>query len=693
MGRETLVEAAPLLTGTLRNRRQEVKTNLIEFVLSLDEVDENSSVSELSEIANSELGVELDEASIVGALDNLVDKGDIEYISGDKFRIIDRPEIETFSELIEPVWKEFSDELKEKDKDVDVGFIDDEIEEAFKNFLYKFFQIVLESSEEMSEFEIDSLETIDFESVIDEIIQEYNVDRDELFKNTLKEYIQNPGECLTEFTEKAYTGIINYNIIRRGEETIEFELEADNKQIFLDTNVLVALLCETDNFHPIITSALRRARHLDYDIYYLPKTASELESLIGGSRHELEEFRESGRNKDVVDSQFVKDYLRRDLSYEEYIDLIFNNWRERLESKGVVEYSKEFKINKELYEIAEETIKKIERVKEQYNSEIKPPHKIDHDAKLLTLVAQTKEEAENPNLGPFVVSFDATVTTVGNLRETGSGKEVSLHPRSLLEYILAFSPVEIEEDSRGDVAVALLKSATNFEETLDIDEYAKLLRPRIGLDEGQEELLARILTESDRYTDLEEALEENRGDEADEIAIEILSDDTFLRELSEEWALKEEMREAARTVEKKEEEVSKFRRKYKNEREMRETFQSLLQNSGDSNVFIDNRVESKANSTSESTSKATAEAQAKSVEKFSKEVDNFIDTLEIRLENGIEMSEIPSPPEDTTDVDETREWLQRVTAGIASGGIVKGGEALLPWAQELLDKAIELGGA
>lgn len=692
MNDDEIVEAAPLLTGTLRDRRQDVKTNLIEFIISLDDICTEISIDELIETADSQVSIELDRASVTSALDELEEQGIVEHTSGENYQIIEQPEVETFDTLIEPVWEEFSELLLEKNKDVDVEFIDDEIQDAFKSFLYEFFEHIFESSEEMSEYEIDTLETTNFEELIDKKTAEYDVDRAGIFKSTIKEYINNPGEKFTKFTERAYTGIINYNILRRGEETVKFELDGDNKKLFLDTNVLVAVLCKTDNFHPLITSALDRAKELDYELYYLPQTADELETFIDGSRYELDEFRSSGGNSGVVDSQFVRDYLQRDKSYEVYVDTIFNHWRDELESRGIVEYNEDFEVDVDLYEMAEDTIKKIERVKDQQGSSIKAPHKIDHDAKLLSLVAETKENADNPNIGPFVTSFDRTVTTVGNLRDTNSGKRISLHPRGLLEYILAFSPVEIDQEGRSDVAIALLRSATKFDETIDIDEYAKLIRPRLGLEEGQEELLARVIEESDKYTELEEALAQNRGDEADEIAIDILSDDSFLRELSDEWSLREKMREAAQTVEEREKEANKYKRKFENERELRESFQQFVQHNDGNDIFIQNSSVSSAAATSESTSQASAEAQAESIQEFSEEVDNFIDTLGLRLETSIEDSELPSPPEDTSDVNKTREWLNQVTAAIASDTAVKGGEVLLPWAQELIDMTMELGG-
>lgn len=689
---EELVEAAPLLTGTLRNRRQEVKMNLIKFIISLDDFDSEISINELVEIGNSRVGLELDKPSVTSGLEELENEGVVKHTSGEKYRIVDRPEIDTFNGLIDPVWEEFSNILSERDPDLDVEFIHDNMEEAFKRFLYEFFKAIFDSSEEMAEYEIDTLETINTERMIKEKISEYNVDKSDLFKSTLEEYINNPGKELRDFTEKAYTGIINYNLLRREEETIKFEIQGENKKLFLDTNILVAILCQTDKFHPLISSTLERAKELDYDLYYIPHTAKELQSFIDGSKYELQEFRGSGGNRDVVDSQFVKDFLRRDVSYSGYVDTVLNNWREELESRGVVEYNEEFEVDIDLYEMAEETIKKIERVKEQKGSSIKAAHKIDHDAKLISLVTGAKEEAENPNVGPFVVSFDRTVTTVGNLKETGSGNEVSLHPRNLLNYILAFSPVEIDEGGRGDVAVALLRSASNFDDTIEVDQYSKLIRPRLGLDEGQEELLARVLEESDKYEDLEKALADNRGDEADEIAIDILSDDSFLRELSDEWSLKERMRQAANTVEEREEEVDKYKRKYENEKELRESLQKLIQQNDGQNVIIQSSPEATAKAASESTSNASAEATAQSIQKFSEEVDNFIDTLELRTKTTIEQSELPTPPEDTSDIERTREWLENVTAGIASGAAVKGGDALLPWAQDLLDVAIEMGG-
>ena len=556
--------------------------------------------------------------------------------------------------------------------DIDIQFINKNMQPAFRDFLYEFFSTIHQSSEEAPDFEVQTIESIDYSEIIENIVREHNLNQAKSFREALRNYLEDPTDLLLDFTDKVYTGIINYHLISK-EREIDFEsLPSSDNRLFLDTNILVALLCRTHNSHPVISQACRRARDLGYELYYLPSTAEEMQELINGSKFELSEFRESGGNRDVIESPFVNDYIRQHVKYRDYRSDILNGWRDSLELRGITEFGEELPSSEAAEEIIHQQIERVEGVKGHEGADIKSNSKIQHDANLLAIVGTLRDELDSETItGPFAISYDKTVTAVGNMRDSDSEFGIALHPRSLLDYLLAFSPVEFDQEDRDEVAFSILKSCISFDDPpLTVEEYAKLIRPRTNLEEGDEELLARIFLESPLVDQLEAALERGRGEEADETALDILDDESYLQQLSDEWGLREKMQQAAQTAQEREEEAEEYQQKYQQEREKREMLERIVENTPTINIDVS----------------AEANASAEAIQEFEIELNQFVEVLNKRLDGGIEASEISDPPSDSSNLLDVRDWLNSVAANLASDAATGGASALLPWVQELLSE-------
>ena len=170
--------------------------------------------------------------------------------------------------------------------------------------------------------------------------EKYSLRNSQVFADVFKEYInERHGSAFRKFSESVYSGAINFNLIAR-EDYVNFdEVPADNKTLFFDVNVLVALLCETDDNHDAVKSMIERSRELGYSLHYLPESASELREFIRMSIKEATGFKKSGGNADVIESQFVKDWLSRELSWQNYKAEVLNNWKENVELMGFSEFS------------------------------------------------------------------------------------------------------------------------------------------------------------------------------------------------------------------------------------------------------------------------------------------------------------------------------------------------------------------
>ena len=200
------------------------------------------TVDDVSEFVEEEFGLLLDNASIVDSLDFFEDEGYLSHKNQDLYEISKRPEIETFDTYIQPLCDEFDDHLRVVNPDIDIQFINKNMQPAFRDFLYEFFSTIHQSSEEAPDFEVQTIESIDCSEIIENIVREHNLNQAKSFREALRNYLEDPTDLLLDFTDKVYTGIINYHLISK-EREIDFEsLPSSDNRLFLDTNILVALL-------------------------------------------------------------------------------------------------------------------------------------------------------------------------------------------------------------------------------------------------------------------------------------------------------------------------------------------------------------------------------------------------------------------------------------------------------------------
>lgn len=676
MDYDSLLNASPLLTGKLLDRRQVAKREVIKFVLATESLPSPFSVGQLSDIVSSELGVNLDDSVIVDSLDYYSDEGYVNHISEREYEIAKRPDIDTFNELIEPVWEEFAEVLRSHDTDVDVRYINRQMEPAFLDFLNRFFAALAEASQELSEFQTDSFFDKNFNYLIDNVIDEHSLREPDIFKESLIDYLQDPGEEFLNFTGAIYTGIINLDLLsREGEEIVDLgDIDSENNILFLDTNILISLLCESDDTHPLIAIACERSKALGYELYYSPETAEEMDILIGGTLRELSGLKREGDNSELTESQFAEDYLNRDdITRSEYFSRL-REWADILQLEhNVTEFEEDVERDDEIESFATRTLKEL--------SPREPIRKIRHDAAIIAYSASLRDDDELNN-GPFTLTRHGEVAKVNNIgRGEFWDEPVALHPRSWLNYLIAFTPAEISDEDRQDIAFALLRGAASSDDHLSIREYARLLVPKTGLEDGDEELLAEYLIEHPLSEELEKALEERRGDKAEDIVRESLDDRQFIEEFREERKMQQKLKNASSAVEERDSRIEELERKLQNQEEFNNYLRSLVDQNGDTVV----NVTAEANSNSEASAEARARAEVV------QEVDLFINLVESSLSEGIEESELPDPPEDTSNLEEVQSWLEYLNTAIAtSDNVAAGVQVLQPKAQQLLEQVSSL---
>lgn len=102
-----------------------------------------------------------------------------------------------------------------------------------------------------------------------------------------------------------------------------------------------------------------------------------------------------------------------------------------------------------------------------------------------------------------------------------------------------------------------------------------------------------------------------------------------------------------------------------------------------SETNVNQNVDATSQSGSEATSTAVSSAQSK--QELVNNVNEFIEMLDMNLEGGIENSDVPSPPEDPSNLEKTKQWLNNFVDYVNTGSqVAQGTKLLAPTAKELI---------
>lgn len=619
MESERVLRAAPLLEGEFRERRKEIRINLLRLTLGEFEKEEVVSTTEVTRKCAALHNVEFNQYN-VGDLLNEVDDSEIEAIDKDTFRINDPPKFEGLEEKIGRLWDGFSEVLsKYRKEDIDPYYAS-QVRPGFISFFERFIKDIADSVSEIQEQQRDTIHTHDgrTERIIEEIAESNNITDKTIFKGAIQEYLSDPDEDLLHFINSCYSTAVNVELLSREEEVVELsDIPARNRVLLLDTNIIVALLADSDKQHHLAHQVCKRSRSddLDFSLYYTEKTRDELNGLIDSSENEMDGVFEGDYEIDTVNNQFVKDFSNKpEQSWESYLSEI-RDW----ESIIAEEYNIElFDKQKSPNEVVENTAR--EMFLEHYSFDVDRHRlsRIEHDSNILGLAA-VERKFSSWDFGPFVLSFHNVLTQIGrgmteyeSTESIVGGKPLALQPRSWINYILAFSSANLESDDKLDIANSVIQIASDFERQITMDEFVHVLAPKVDLGLEDEDSLKRFLVNHPTLSDdIEEAVREDRGHEAEQLARNIVTDTEYIETIQEERQFQDRIQNARKRIEELEDEIEELEK----------------QTEEGSDEFTSNYVELRR---------------------------QFLDLpKEIIIDYGFSI-----PPEDGRSVEEIKEWLE-----------------------------------
>lgn len=674
MDKESIAQAVPLVERKLANQREKNKISIVESILASGDVPSSITPEWVSKKVVQEYNIDLDEGNTKinanSILESLDTQGVVDQNEDGTYALSSEPDVGSFNELIDPLWNEFRTQVESSNQDIDLHYINSSFEEAFYGFFENYLGFLCDSSVELSEYEVDQFSSSDVESMIEDTIEAYPLHDEGIFKDELLTYLDAQSEQFLDVINKFYMTAVNIDLLSRETQLNFEEIPGSGKKLLLDTNVLVALLCDTDNSNPLAASVCRRSREIGFDLVYTEDTRNELNRLIHGSKREMSGFRDGDKEFKAIRSQFVHDYFQRDdISWEEYVSEI-TDWERLVELNwGITKLDEEVDTDSGTYEFAYDTFKQLDKTQEDKIRESRE-NKLNHDANIISITVRLREKTStNVDLGPYVLTLHNKLSTVGSIgKENYWDDQIVLQLRTWLNYLATFTPSDIAEIDSKEVAIAIFESSRSDETNIDsIQEYSRLIAPKAGLDSREEDILADYFVNHPLSREMEKALENNRGDQAEELAKQMLEDEDRLERFAEIESQDEKLEELRDSL-------SDLRERWETEKEKREQLEDILQKQ--------NKLEINISAT------ATADASVQTeIESLNDEINEFIELLDTRLPSGYEESDLPEPPGSDASVEETEEWLSELKISIASSSAVS---ALEPYAGELLETASSL---
>lgn len=562
---EQLSEIEDLTGKTMSERRERLKKEIIKTNIS--GISDEFTKIDIQGVCENETDLKFGDEIIEQALIE-IEGVYVSHLEGEKYEKLKDPKTTNFEEIAEPVWDEYKEFLDKYKTEGLSQFYEEKIKPAFFKFLKDFLVELTSSVEKLNGYEKDSIYT--HHGSTDELLEQaidsldYEIPEEDLFKDSIEEYLKDPEEKLLSFIDECYTTAVNKDLLERENDLVDFpSVPGRNRKLILDTNTLVVLLADTDDLHPLMSTVCEKSSSDDvnFDLHYTSQTADELDELIDHSNRIMSGVA-SSQKESSDDNQLINDYgEKRDTDWSDYINEL-RDWRDQLEDQ--------FNVTKiEFNHTPNETIEDATRRRLIEGSEaMLNRFKFDqfkHDWELLGTVARHRQYSDW-SFGPFALTFDEQLSKIG--REFGEEEEfdsivgnqtLTLHPQKWLNYLIAFSSVDFNSEDREKFSMAVLEASSDFEDELDIDEYVHKFAPKVDVGVEDEEKLKELLLNHRLSEELEEAINEDEDIRAERVSREILTDREYLDRIEEESKYEDRIRVQESTINELEKEIEELR--------------------------------------------------------------------------------------------------------------------------------------
>lgn len=659
MDKDEIINTAAVVEGGLVGRERETKEKLVISAIK-EQSSQTVTADEVVRHVRARKNIELDSTIVENVMGKLESEDVLRHNSDGQYRVVKQKETTSFDDLFEPVWEDFKQTIDSSDYDRQIDYKLDNYRDALREFFFVYYRSLIQETEDptgLSEYISNSLSDRSFSDAIDETINNKPIQDGEVFRELLEEYIQYESDTLTEFFGTIYIGVVNQDLLSRAHDLDLSTADDEKKILFLDTNAIIPLVCNTDPLNPLVVSLCERSQELDYDIYYLPITAKEMDRVVGKTQQNLSGFQKNSQS-DSFDNQFIGDFTRRkDIVSSDSYSTRIGKWRSILDTEyNVSEYTDDLEMSTD-YDVVETWVKELDKLE---SDEYKSKEQIEHDTRLIMSILTLRNmRPDGPVIGPFGISNNKALLPINKLGTEKWKDGVLIDPQGWLNYLVTFTPAKFVDESERDVAKAIISTAADFDDGYSLDEYLDLIIAKSNISE-KSEFLKEIILEAPLANQLENAARRGDGEMVEEAGYKILDG-------IEEYIKQE--RETTQKLKITAEKYNEEQKEKEKERERRKQLEEVIENAKGIELNVD----------------VNQEMQIQITQEVQNDLNKFISDLEETLDGGIEGSKIPAPPKNRSDPDQVRNWLKTVDETLTRAeSITDSAKRLAPYAKGLL---------
>ena len=486
-----LIDLVPLVRDELSDIRYGLHKSMVQSIVSDMKIGDQTSAEDIRKKAIKKFNIaEFPREVLSRIMHEFEDEGILQKHDG-SYVVANSIEIQSINIFVDNCYKEFTKILKSNITDFD-PYINKEFKSAFEECIFYIINILIEQKV-MNKVNLDFLKYEEISMVLKNGLIKYKtIKNPDQFLSLFYDYLKSGENYITELLFIVYQSSVAYDLLRRGRRLPKIaEHVGKGGVLFLDTNVIVSLICKTDRTHDLAKSVVKLAENLfHFTISYCKETSIEFENLLKWADSEMK----SGRlpSKIAAENQLILDFTKRtacrwsdyytELSmYRTYLKSEFNI---DLFDNCMLEFNeKETEIINYVDAIYSYAFQQYDEKRERSRDALT------HDKNLFRkLICLKKSDACGLNT-PWILSFDnilnginLTLINIDRFKLPEGG--YSIHPRILLNTLLVFENIDFNEDKRKDFVRSIVNYLIIPSSSLTEEQYAKLIAYKVpGLGE------------------------------------------------------------------------------------------------------------------------------------------------------------------------------------------------------------------
>lgn len=486
MSKFVLREPTANIRGSLYRRMLEIGT-----YLSDEKTQEKGLDGILDLIEKQFFGIKLEKEAAEKYMKQLEEEGLVKSENGRYLlQEEERSQIENYSKdalaLVSSCETNFIEDIKEKNaKDISPEDI-----ETLKNCFYQFIvqlvsRYVATTARLFIEGTLGRIPQVAGEKLVDQSISQIsNVQLREATGKTLLEWMQSPDYRFIEYLFLMRQNFLCIEVLNLDPDCRMLEREEFSKKwLFLDTNVLLHLIAESE-LHAQTKRLVDSTRQLGCSVYVTKRTLDELNVLLDKTKKTLERAKATPWQLSKATNVFIRKYGNillngKSASPAEYMSQ-FSDMEDLLNGMGIKLFDEEHMEIKELPEYSE-LVKEVQKCFARLRGRMKTVDVAEHDAYHLLLVKTLRESDTASILGPnkWFLTYDLTLPSVDSfIRKRFNFSEHTMATMIANIWNEIVSPFLIGIVSQKDL-VEVLKSFVSSEftpisEGIEVETLARL---------------------------------------------------------------------------------------------------------------------------------------------------------------------------------------------------------------------------